>query len=167
MGRWIRWSRVLGTLAVLTALACGGGAGPTKRPESALEVPASREWYETNIPIVEAYLKTLPESDVGQPIDGILLSDGQRIFAGDIYQGVPPSLPVGVQARLMQHAERTVAYIWIEEGGEPLALEPCGSGEQEGIRARRLGGGTFAWKALTSKHGMVYTACPPESWLPR
>jgi hypothetical protein len=157
------WALV--ALLLLFSSGCGG-VGGARRPESPLEVPATREWYETNIPIVEAYLKTLPEDEVGKTIDGILLSDGQRIFAGDTYLGAPTPLPSGVHARLMRHGERTVAYIWIDEGGESLPLEPCESGEQKGIRARRLGGGAYAWKSLTPAHGMVYTACPPRSWLP-
>jgi hypothetical protein len=34
------------------------------------------------------------------------------------------------------------------------------------MRAVRLGGGAYAWKTLQPQHGVVFTPCPPDAWLP-
>jgi len=141
----------------------GGGSPPEQRPFS-----ATSEWHATNGPLLAEYLKTLPPSAIGEPLKGIRLSGvsgASRWLEGQVYLGVPTGLPEGVGARLVEDGQRVIAYVWIEEGGDALTLEPCEVGEQAGIRARLAGGGPFAWKQLRSDHGVVYTACPPEDWV--
>lgn len=159
-----------GRLAVLLGAAlwlagCGliggrGGGGPVYTESM------SPAWYQSNAPIMTEYLRTLPESAVGQPIDGILLSDGQHWLAGTTYLGVPAGVPAGVNVRLVDDGTQVFAYLWLEEGAEPFVLEPCSDGPQRGIRARRAGGGAYAWRSLKPEHGLVYTQCPPPAWVP-
>jgi hypothetical protein len=130
---------------------------------------ASSEWYAANGPLLAEYLKTLPASSIGQPLKGIRLAgdpEESRWLEGQTYLGVPTGLPAGVGVRLVDDGNRVLAYLWLDAGAEPYGLEPCSSGEQKGIRARRAGGGPHAWKALEAQHGVVYTACPPEVWIP-
>lgn len=138
-----------------------GGPGPPVITES-----MSPEWYASNAPLLTDYLSTLPDSAIGTPIDGILLSDGQHWLAGLTYLGEPAGLPDGVHVRLLDDGTLVTAYVWLDPGAEPFVLEPCESGPQRGIRARRAGGGAYAWRALEPDHGLVATICPPAEWLP-
>lgn len=154
------------TLLVAIASACGipmlGGGDPPEIKES-----MSPEWYASNAPLLTDYLATLPGNAIGQPIDGILLSDGVHWLAGLTYLGEPRvDLPEGVNVRLFDDGTTVTAYLWLEPETEPFVLEPCADGPQRGIRARRAGGGAYAWRALEPDHGLVLTICPPEAWLP-
>lgn len=139
---------------------CAGRRGPPPEP------PRTPEWYASNVPLIAAYLQTLPDAAAGQVLDGIPLSDGQRWFAGVTYLGEPDDLPEGLHVRLLDDGQSVRAYMWLDEGGEPYELESCGTGPFRGIRAIRIGGAPYAWKALRPEHGVVYSPCPPASWLP-
>ena len=148
------------------ALACGTPRGLQPR-----EIPASasEEWYASNGPLLAEYLKTLPASGIGKPLKGIRLAgnaNDSRWLEGQTYLGIPSGLPDGVEVRLVDDGTRAVAYLWVMSGAEPYVLEACASGEQEGIRARRAGGGVHAWTKLEAAHGVVYTGCPPDAWIP-
>lgn len=151
-------------LVVASAGGCGllggGGGGPVYQESM------SPAWYAGNAPILTDYLDTLPSSAVGQPIEGIMLSDGKRWRAGEIYLGEPGGLPEGVNVRLFDDGTTVTAFVWLDEGSAPFTLEPCPDGPQRGIRARMAGGGAYAWRAVEPAHGLVYTICPPEAWLP-
>ena len=134
--------------------------------EPAFTESMSPQWYDQNAVILTDYLDTLPARQIGHPLTGIMLSDGEHWLAGEIYLGIPADLPEGVNVRLLKNGVRVTAYIWLEEGAKPLSLTPCKNGPQRGIRARRAGGGTFTWRTLQPDHGLVYTICPPPSWLP-
>ncbi|HIL80795.1 MAG TPA: hypothetical protein EYG54_05975 [Myxococcales bacterium] len=143
----------------------GGGGGPPSPPPFS----ATSEWHASNGPLLAEYLKTLPPSAIGQPLKGIRLSGdsgASRWLEGQVYLGVPAGLPEGVGARLVDDGQRVIAFVWVEDGADALTLEPCETGEQAGIRARLAGGGPFAWKQLRAVHGVVYTVCPPEGWVP-
>lgn len=150
-----------GALAAGCALAPGLGGG-----EPVFEESMTPQWYASNAPLLTDYLDTLPDTAIGQPIDGILLSDGKRWLEGLVYLGRPAGLPEGVNVRLLDDGATPIAYVWLDPEAEPFVLEPCPSGPQRGIRARRAGGGPYAWRALEPEHGLVYTICPPASWLP-
>ena len=152
-------------LLLALVVACGSQRGLPPRP---VPPSADPEWFARNGPLLAEYLKTLPPHSVGQPLKGIRLSgdpDEARWLEGQVYRGVPNALPQGVGVRLMDDGERVVAYVWVEPGADGYVLEPCESGEQEGIRARLAGGGAHAWETLESRHGVVYTTCPPADWL--
>lgn len=156
----------LGALALGAALACGTSGGLQPR---VIPATASEEWYASNGPLLAEYLKTLPASGIGEPLKGIRLagnSKDSRWLEGQTYLGVPPGLPEGVEARLVDDGTTAGAYLWLNPGAEPYVLEACDSGEQKGIRARRAGGGVHAWTKLEAAHGVVYTACPPDAWIP-
>jgi len=148
----------------------GSGCSVPLIPQAPVaRVSATPEWFESNGPLLAEYLRTLPDSAIGQPLRGIRLSgkgEGLRWLEGQTYLGVPEGLPSGVEVRMIGDGRRVVAYVWVERGGGEYVLEPCESGEQEGIRARLAGGGPYAWKALKPEHGVVYTVCPPEEWVP-
>jgi hypothetical protein len=151
---------------LLLGLACGHPGGPSA---SQTPISATPEWFASNGPLLAEYLRTLPPTDIGKPLRGIRLAGegaSSRWLEGQTYLGVPGGIPAGVGVRLIDDGRRVVAYVWVEHGGGEYVLEPCESGEQEGIRARRAGGGPYAWKALKPEHGLVYTVCPPEDWIP-
>jgi len=156
-------------LLLAGAAGCGllgrGGGGDGR--EGVYGAPRPPEWYASNAPLMVDYLDTLPDSRIGEPLQGILLSDGERWLEGLVYLGDPVvPLPEGVNARLVDDGERAIAYLWLDAGAEPFTLSPCPDGPQRGIRAQRAGGAPYAWKALRPEHGLVYTLCPPATWLP-
>ena len=156
--------------SVLALVLLGPGCGyPLARSPAEARISATPEWFASNGPLLAEYLRTLPPSAVGKPLRGIRLSGesgDSRWLEGQTYLGVPDTIPAGVGVRMIDDGRRVVAYVWVERGGGEFLLEPCESGEQEGIRARRAGGGPYAWKTLKPQHGLVYTACPPEDWVP-
>jgi hypothetical protein len=169
-GRVGKW-RCIGLVALLLCVVLGPGCvvpgrgGPPKhRDGHVVSDPAA--WQRANAPLVEEYLATLPDSQKGQLLGGILLSDGTRWFEGYRYLGKPQTDHVGLQVRMLRDQRgRVLAYMRLDEGSEPLPLQPCKGKENPGIRARQLTGEVYAWYALAPDQGFVYTACPPEAWL--
>jgi len=155
---------VVAIAALAFALACGRSLPMGPKPASSpIETRGSPEWSATNAPFVSEYLTTLSNEVVGESVDGITLSDGRRWFEGYVYLGPLTGLPPETNGRLFRVDDEERAYLWLEEGAEALALEPCGEAD-EGIRARRWSGEVLPWKALRAEHGVVYTACPREAW---
>ncbi|MDE0884810.1 MAG: hypothetical protein OSB70_04700 [Myxococcota bacterium] len=153
-------------------IACGHPFGSAPRERAASATP---KWYAQNGPLLAEYLETLPSEQIGQPLKGIRLSGeagAPRWLEGQTYLGVPSGLPEGISVRLVKDGARTFAYVWasdevwVSDEDAGFSLEPCADGEQKGIRARQAGGGSYAWTVISPAHGVVYTACPPEDWLP-
>jgi hypothetical protein len=167
---WVGW-RDFGWVFACTLLVGGLGCGYSLGGANfQTPVSATAEWHASNGPLLAEYLKTLPQSAVGQPLKGIRLSgdsEGSRWLEGQIYRGVPVGLPEGLGVRLVDDGQRVLAFVWVENGAAAYELQACESGEQEGIRARLAGGGSYAWTRVLSEHGVVYTACPPPEWLPQ
>ena len=136
------------------------------QPGPALQPSANSTWYAENAPLIKAYLDTLSNAAMAQPLPGIRLSDGELWLKGYRYLGIPQDLPAGLSVRLVKSEDGQVyAYLWVTDGAPSFPLKACESGPQEGIRARQAGGGVYAWKSLSWEHGVVYTECPPEAWL--
>jgi len=148
-------------LAVLLMDGCG-----LRGPSVPAEEPRPPEWYTTNVPLMAAYLETLPDAAIGQTLDGILISDGRRWFEGFTYLGQPEDLPDGLRVRMLDDGTRPRAYMWLDDGSEPYSLVACSEPPFKGIRAVKLGDGPYAWKSLQPEHGVVFTPCMPPTWLP-
>jgi len=156
-------------LCTALAMACSipipGRGGGTKRREGPI-ISDPEAWQRVNSPLVQEYLGTLPESQRGQLLGGILLSDGTRWFEGQTYLGAPQTDHPGLQVRLLRDPSgRVRAYLRLDEGSDPYPLGPCTQSETPGIRARALTGEVHAWYSLTPEHGFVYTVCPLPAWL--
>jgi hypothetical protein len=148
---------------MLALAGCGGGGRPTG---PASTIPGSPAWYAASTPLAIEYLRTLPDSAIGQPMAGIVLADGQRWLEGFVYRGVVPVEHPGMHVvSVVPPLERPETLVWIDEGGEPWLLPECG-GDLVGIRARTIAGEVYTWKALRPGSGIVRTACPPEDWPP-
>jgi hypothetical protein len=157
----------LAPLLIIVFIACSGpGREPRAPTGPPITIPGTAEWYLANEPLVEEYLTTLPDSARGSVLDGIKLSDGRRWFAGSTYLGRVEGLPPGTHVALLREQDEVMAFMWIAEDGQPLPLEACESGQNKGIRARKLAGQVYAWKALSPGHGVVFTPCPPDAWIP-
>jgi len=152
-------------LLVLTSVVLAAGCG-RRLPSGSQQAPRGPDWYATNIPLMAAYLDTLPDASIGKPLDGIAISDGGRWLEGVTYLGQPAGVPRGLQVRLVDDGKLARAYLWLEPDAGPYSLEACTEPPFKGIRAVRLGGGPYAWKTLLAEHGVVFTPCPPEAWLP-
>lgn len=166
--RFVRGLCLLVSVELILAGCSGLGAfRSAAEPGPALQPSANPVWYAENAPLIKAYLETLSDAAIGKPLPGIRLSDGELWLEGYLYLGRPQSLPMGLSVRLVKSEKGQVyAYLWVKEGAPSFALEACESGPQEGIRARQAGGGAYTWKSLSWEHGVVYTECPPEAWLP-
>lgn len=165
--RAVSLAMIVVALAMLaTSCSVFSALGPPPKPGPALQLSANPAWYGQNGPIIKAYLASLPKSLVGSELPGIRLSDGNLWLEGFTYLGPGRDLPPGLSARFVEDDAVVYAYLWMEEGAQPLSLESCADGSQKGIRARQAGGGVFAWKQLSAKEGVVYTECPPLNWLP-
>ena len=154
----------------VSILVAGCGAIPGLRsapdPGPALQPSAAPLWYARNEPLIKAYLESLPNSAIGKSLPGIRLSDGNLWLGEYTYLGPGLKTPPGLSVRLVENQQILYAYMWMEEGADPFVLTPCPDGPQKGIRARKAGGGVFAWKQLNAKEGVIYTECPPADWLP-
>ena len=157
-----------GVLASISVAGCGiiPGLRSTPAPGPALQPSAAPIWYQRNAPVIKAYLSSLSNSAIGKSLPGIRLSDGKLWLEDYTYRGPGLDTPPGLSVRLVENEQILYAYMWVEEDADPFTLTPCPDGPQKGIRARRAGGGAFAWKQLNFKEGVVYTECPPENWLP-
>jgi len=146
---------------------CGGGRSLPPRDEAGLaRYPGSGPWQGHNLPLVKEYLSTLPDDSIGQPVKGILLSDGERWLEGYVFRGRPAADPApGLHVVLLETDGELRAYLWLDEGADPYELPVC-AGEEEGIRARELTGRVFTWRSLRPEHGIVYSPCPSAAWLP-
>jgi len=113
-----------------------------------------------------SYLETLPDSAIGEPLPGITISDGSLWLEGVTYLGRREDVREGLQVRLLDDGKLALAYLWLEPSAAPYPLEACPAPPFQGIRAVSLGGGPYAWKTLQAEHGVVFTPCPPEAWLP-
>ncbi len=161
--RLLLFCLALGMLGLWGCRSPGAGSHPGKGAPSS--IPGTPEWRESSTPIVKEYLTTLPEDAIGSELDGIRLSDGKRWFQGHTYLGRPGDLPPLLRATVLRAEGRVVAFMWLEEGGEPFPLQQC-EGEESGIRARSLAGEVHVWRSLRAEHGVIYTSCPPAHWLP-
>jgi hypothetical protein len=150
------------SLSLVLVAGCGRGG-----PSEPLQAPRPPEWYASNIPLMAAYLETLPDSATGKVLYGIALSDGDRWLEGVTYLGRPANAAEGLQVRLLDDGVSPRAYLWLERGAEPYPLDACVTPPFQGIRAVLLGDGPYAWKVLRPEHGVVYTPCPPAVWLPK
>jgi hypothetical protein len=139
--------------------------GSSGEPPPPHRQPMSQEWYQSNAPLVQEYLANQPDSMRGKPLAGIPLSDGVRWFEGDVYLGRRRDIAPGLTVVLLERESERRAYLWLAEGSDPVPLLVCRSGDDEGIRARRLGGALYAWRELRPDHGIVVTTCPPAAWL--
>ena len=168
--RFLIYPKVLFLLLSLSVgcIGCAGIPGLSRSgvPGPALQPTADPAWYKDNETILKAYLETLPNSSIGKVLPGIRLSDGELWLEGYVYLGQGLNIPQGLSVRLVRKEDRTYAYVWVEEGSDSFKFEPCEERGQEGIRARQAGGGAFAWMELNAESGVVYTQCPPETWLP-
>ena len=158
----------LGLLVSIWVVGCSviPGFRSSAEPGPALQPSADPVWYVRNEPLIKAYLQSLPNSAIGKSLPGIRLSDGNLWLEEHTYLGPGLETPPGLSVRLLKNQQILYAYMWMEEGADPFALTPCSDGPQRGIRARKAGGGAFAWKQLNAKEGVIYTECPPADWLP-
>jgi hypothetical protein len=66
---------------------------------------------------------------------------------------------------MMRRDGKVLAYMWAEPGAEPFALVGCSEAHKPGIRARRLSGHVHTWKTVRPEHGILFTSCPPATWI--
>jgi hypothetical protein len=142
--------RNLGEDKAPTAIADGGDA---------LNFVGTHEWRRANEPLVKEYLVTLPASAVGQQLRGIRLSDGHRWLEGYVLEGWRKDLLPEAHIILLSKDDYDYAYLWLEDGTEPLPMAAC-ENDGEGVRVRRLSGEILPWRSLRPEHGVVYTLCP-------
>ena len=125
------------------------------------------EWLALNEPRVIKYLGTLGDKDVGEIVNGVVLSDGTRALSGLKFLG-PVSVPELAHGYRFSEVRETtrldVHYFWVSEGGTPLPVPPC---EGEWVfpngRGAVLSGDVYTWQEIQPGYRVVRTTCELHS----
>lgn len=107
-------------VAALLLLACSTPAQETQ---------SVGDWLDRNEPIVIDYLLSLRPAQIGQALDGVVLSDGSRELGGYVFLGQIDTPQPGVHAYRFraQYGDSTfeIHFIWVEPGGTPFGGVSC------------------------------------------
>lgn len=152
-------------VCAVATLACGGrGAAPPRDP-TGLGSPA---WLAMRTPLAIEYLNTLPDTRIGEPLEGLPFGSEERWLAGFVYHGEVRVDHPGLRVvALADPLGEPVRLVWVEDGGEPWSLPSCGTDsgvDKVGVRARDIAGEVYTWKSLAPGAGIVKLACPPPDW---
>ncbi len=129
------------------------------------------DWLSENNPIVINYLTSLSDSNLGQAVQGVRLSDGSYELKGYQYLG-----------RIINEANKSyvyvfrtlkfgyVAYIWVATNGRPLTLparckEPDSNFAYPGWSGAVLSGDSYTYNVVQPKNEIVTTHCLKMEWL--
>jgi hypothetical protein len=151
---------------MLALLSCAAAcmrmsSGPSN---SASPASMSPDWLARSSPLAVEYLRTLPDTRIGQPLSGIGLPGGVRWLEGFVYLGRIETGHPGLNVvALRTPDEGPATLLWIDEDGAPFPLAVCPP-EELGIRARVISGEVYTWKSLRPGDGVVSTECPPATW---
>lgn len=120
-------------------------------------------WLERNEPIVRDYLLALRSNDIGRPLQGAKLTDGTRLFAGDVFLGVIDGIPKGVQGFLFQRDDAKFACIWADTGAPTLRLPRCA--DPTALEHEVISRDVYTYGDLQPGGNIVIVWCPPDDWL--
>ena len=124
------------------------------------------DWLDCNNPRVVAYLGKLRPRDVGRRLRGVTLSDGKPLLRGEAYVGEVRGLGKGQHAYIVERDGRRHAFVWVDRGGDALALPSCPS-ESVPAGPYVLSGDVYTWKAAQPGDGVIEVECVDESWSTR
>jgi len=106
------------------------------------------------------YLKKLDVSSIGKKLTGIKISDDIEL-EGWIFLGKAVGFGKGVNIYLFSTANERVAYIWVEEGGDPLQLPDCECLPYIGSTTMTQ---KYTLKSVLPGNSVVICPCPKKSW---
>jgi hypothetical protein len=120
-------------------------------------------WLERNEPIVREYLLGLGLEDIGQPSQGAKLTDGTRLFAGNVFLGMIGVLPEGVHGFLFQRDDAKFACVWTDSGGSTLRLPTCA--DPAALEHEMISHDVYTFGDIQPGGSIVIVWCPPDDWL--
>ena len=133
-------------------------------------------WLACNNPRAIRYLAALSQSDVGNVLRGVRLTDGTVAAKG--YRLIAlPKTPKGVHIVVVRRPKRSApnaadgflpggdgAFVWVEAGGPEVLLAKCPESAFENQYV--LSGDVYTWKAVQPGHGVVEVGCIKPEWMP-
>jgi len=121
------------------------------------------DWLQRNEPIVRSYLLRLGPKDIGRPLPGARLTDGTRLFAGDVFLGVIGGIPEKAHGFLFQRDDAKFACLWADAGGPALRLPRCA--DPSDLEHEVISRDVYTYGELHPGGSIVIVWCPPDDWL--
>lgn len=120
------------------------------------------EQMEIDNPRVLTYLASLKDSDIGQKVKGVKLSDGTLELKGSELLGFKRLSAKKQHIYLFKSEDGVVAYVWIDTGGKSLTI-PVDKSGSPGENAHILSGDTYTYPIVEGGDGVVIlTGATPE-----
>ena len=123
---------------------------------AASESPAG---YSEDARRVIKYISTLSRKSVGKRIDGVTLQDGTKRLKNHRFLGRAANLKRGQRVYLFESNGKRLAYMWVESGGQKIALSECES-EHEVLSPPNV----FTFTEVSAGDGVVISHCPAPAW---
>jgi hypothetical protein len=121
-------------------------------------------YLKCNNTIVQKFLSSLSEKDVGKNVSGIKLTDNNEILKNYIYIGKSKRTHKYTHLYFFKKNNKYIGYVWIETGGKQL-LVPTDC-EQAYIEAALvLSGDVYTLRYVQSDDGVINLVCVTKSWI--
>lgn|GEM_PF-3159104 len=151
-----------GSTGRLVEIVLGTVAHPANQP-SADEEEWLGDWLARNEPLVREYLLELGPDDVGQPLEGAKLTDGARLFAGDVFLRKTDRLPGGIHGWLLQRDDAKFACLWADAGAPAFRLPTCE--DPTALEHEVISRDVYTYGDIQPGGRIVIIWCPPGDWL--
>lgn len=111
------------------------------------------------------FLKRLKNRSIGSPVPGVRLSDGTRVLDGHTFLGQVRDAGTGPHIYIFSRGQQRVAYIWVDQSGQPLHLPDCQLGPTDDESASILSGDVYTFREVRPGGALVVFGCTrPEAW---
>jgi hypothetical protein len=151
------------TTSRLIDVVVGTRARPEMEPSVDEEHMWLGDWLDRNEPTAREYLLGLGSDDIGQRCDGAKLTDGTRLFAGDVFLGRMDKLPEGVHGFLFQRDEAKFACLWAENLGRTFRLPKCA--DRTALEHEVISRDVYTYGDVQPGGRIVIVWCVPDDWL--
>lgn len=121
------------------------------------------DWLERNEPIVRNYLLGLGSKDIGRPLPGARLTDGTRLFAGDVFLGAIDGIPAKAHGFLFQRDDAKFACLWADADGPALRLPRCA--DPNVLEHEVISRDVYTYGEIHPGGRIVIVWCPSDDWL--
>jgi len=147
----------------LVEIVLGTGQHPETGPSAAEGDMWLGDWLERNEPIVRDYLLGLGSKDIGRPLPGARLTDGTRLFAGDVFLGAIDGIAEKAHGFLFQRDDAKFACLWTDADGPALRLPRCA--DPSDLEHEVISRDVYTYGEIHPGGSIVIVWCPPDDWL--